>query len=119
VEKRQVKVRLASIDAPELGQPYGRASREALLALCAGKAADVADQGNDRYGRTIGRVTCDKHDTSAAQVRAGMAWVFNRYVRPADPLYELQDEAKSERRGLWSDAYPIAPWEWRNRDVRP
>ena len=53
-------------------------------------------------------------DVSAAMVEAGAAWVFDRYAK--DPtLYELQQDARQSRRGLWalppSDQTP--PWEWR------
>jgi endonuclease YncB( thermonuclease family) len=41
-----------------------------------------------------------------------MAWVFDRYVSDR-ALYQVQDVARGERRGLWGDAEPIAPWEWR------
>jgi len=46
-------VRLAAIDAPEVGQEYGRASREALAAMVFGKTVAVADQGRDQYGRWV------------------------------------------------------------------
>jgi endonuclease YncB( thermonuclease family) len=28
-------------------------------------------------------------------------------------LYPLQEAARSDRLGLWADAEPIAPWNWR------
>ena len=46
-------MRLAAIDAPEVGQEYGRASREALAAMVFGKTVAVADQGRDQYGRWV------------------------------------------------------------------
>jgi len=48
----QLKVRLADIDAPELGQPFGRRSKESLSSLCFDKPAVLDTQGTDRYGRT-------------------------------------------------------------------
>jgi len=75
----------------------------------------VQDNGQDRYGRIIGRVTCAGIDANSTQVRLGMAWVFDRYARPDSPLYGLQDEARIERAGLWADPQPVAPWEWRRR----
>jgi endonuclease YncB( thermonuclease family) len=41
-----------------------------------------------------------------------MAWVFDRYVVDRT-LYPLQDVARSDRLGLWADAAPVPPWEWR------
>ena len=43
---------------------------------------------------------------------SGMAWVFDRYVSDRG-LYAVQDEARAAQRGLWGDADPVAPWEWR------
>jgi endonuclease YncB( thermonuclease family) len=34
------------------------------------------------------------------------------------PLLALQSEAKSEGRGLWSDAAPVPPWEWSDEPTR-
>ncbi len=108
----QVKVRLVEIDAPEKAQAFGNRSKESLSELCFGKTATLADKGKDRYGRTIGRVSCAGVDANAEQVRHGMAWVYDRYVMDRG-LYSIQDEARSARRGLWADSRPIRPWDWR------
>ncbi len=42
-----------------------------------------------------------------------MARVFDRYVPKDSPLYDLQSDAWASRRGLWVDARPVPPWEWR------
>jgi micrococcal nuclease len=53
-DKQQIKIRLAEIDAPESGQPYGNKSKQALSGLIFGKDVRVAVQTTDRYGRTVG-----------------------------------------------------------------
>ena len=111
-DHQQVKVRLADIDAPEKLQAFGNRSKQSLGALCHGKRAVVTAQANDRYGRTVGRVSCAGVDASEAQVRLGMAWVYEQYVKDRS-LYKLQDDARAQGRGLWVDADPLAPWEWR------
>lgn len=113
VDRRQVKVRLGSIDAPELGQPFGRRSREELAGICAGRLARVREVDRDRYGRTVGEVSCAGVDAIAHQVRAGMAWVFVRYAPAASPLYALERDAREAQRGLWEEHTPLPPWEWR------
>lgn len=109
-----VKVRLAEIDAPEKAQPFGQRSRQALAALCFKRPARVSVQTIDRYGRSVARVQCDGVDANAEQVRAGMAWVFDRYAKDRS-LYALQDDARAAGRGVWSEAAPVAPWLWRAR----
>ena len=108
----RLKVRLAEIDAPEKEQPFGQRSKQSLSGLCFGREAVIENRGHDRYGRTIGRVSCDGIDANAEQVRRGLAWVYDRYATDPD-LYPLQDAARAERRGLWADRAPTPPWEWR------
>jgi endonuclease YncB( thermonuclease family) len=115
VDRRQVRVRLTDIDAPERKQAFGTRSRQSLAELCAGKDARIADQGKDRYGRTLGRVNCAGVDANAEQVRRGMAWVFERYAPENSLLYAVHAEARAAKRGLWADANPVPPWEWRRR----
>jgi endonuclease YncB( thermonuclease family) len=115
-----VSIRLAEIDAPERGQAFGRRSRQNLAALCQGQHAVLRPQTRDRYGRTVARAECDGTDASMAQVRAGMAWVFDRYVIDGS-LYAVQAEARNQRLGLWVDGEPTPPWVWRElrRNPRP
>lgn len=94
VDSRQIKVRLAEIDAPELGQPFGKRSREDLADLCADKPAQVDDRGKDRYGRTIG---CGRERRAGAH-RHGLG-VYDRYAAKDSPLYVLQAWARGQRRG--------------------
>ena len=44
-DKRQHVIRLADIDAPEKAQRFGARSRQSLAELCAGKMAEVGEQG--------------------------------------------------------------------------
>lgn len=112
-DKVQHKVRLAEIDAPEKAQAFGNRSKQALSALVYGKAVLVVEQGQDRYKRTIGRVYQGDVDVSAEQVKQGMAWVYRKYSKDVS-LLPLEDEAKAAKRGLWADAKPVPPWEWRH-----
>ena len=113
VDREPVKVRLAEIDSPERKQPYYTRSRQSLAAICHRKPAQVTWKTRDRYKRIIGQVQCAGIDANAHQVSSGMAWVFDRYSTPDSPLYKLQDQAREAKRGLWADASPVPPWEWR------
>ncbi|WP_454436108.1 thermonuclease family protein [Thauera mechernichensis] len=109
---RQIKVRLAEIDAPKMRQAFGARSRQSLAEVCYKKRAVVRGFDVDRYQRVVGRVKCDGKDANAAQVRRGMAWVYDQYAKDKT-LYRLQDEARSAGRGLWADQHHVAPWDWR------
>jgi endonuclease YncB( thermonuclease family) len=107
-----IKVRLAEIDAPEKGQPFGNQSKQHLADLCFKKQATLNVQTKDRYGRTVAHVICERIDANVEQIRAGMAWVYDKYVIDRG-LCAVQDEARGSARGLWADAAPVAPWAWR------
>jgi endonuclease YncB( thermonuclease family) len=112
VGREQVRVRLMEIDAPEKRQAFGHGSQQSLASLCFGKDATIDARGRDRYGRTLARATCAGVDVNAEQVRRGMAWVYDKYVTDRS-LYRIQEEARAARRGLWEDAAPVAPWDYR------
>jgi endonuclease YncB( thermonuclease family) len=95
----EIKIRLVEIDAPEKAQAYGAASTQSLTDLCLNKVATLEEQGKDRYGRTLAKVTCDGIDANAEQVRQGMAWVYRKYAPKDSPLYAVEGEAKAARRG--------------------
>lgn len=109
----QVKVRLAWIDAPETGQPYGQQAKQALSALVFGREVLVTSSGHDRYGRTLGSVIVAGVDVQAEQVRRGWAWVYRQYSNDSH-LLVLEGEARAARRGLWADLNPVPPWAWRH-----
>ncbi len=111
-DQPQIAVRLAEIDAPEKAQPFGQRSKELLSELCFRKQVEIRPSSRDRYGRTIARVICAHIDANAAMVRAGMAWAYTRYL--TDPqIQAMEVVARRGRLGLWADAHPVPPWEWR------
>ncbi len=112
--KRQVRVRLWGIDAPERGQPWSSRSREVLAARAMHRKATVATRGHDGYGRTLARVVVDGVDLGEAQLADGLAWVYRRYASDAS-MIALEDGARAARRGLWSQRDPEPPWRYRER----
>lgn len=112
-EKRQVKIRLDGVDAPETRQPYGAKAKQFTSAFAFGKEARARVKELDRYGRTVADITVADQSLNKALVREGLAWWYRKYA-PADlSLKQLEFEARQAKRNLWSDKAPIAPWEWR------
>lgn len=109
----EVRIRLVAIDAPEKRQDFGNRSRQHLSDLCFQADAKITIYYLDRYGRSVANVECNGKDAGAEQVRAGMAWVWDRYAKDHQYLYPLQEDAKMNRRGLWSMPNPQPPWEFR------
>lgn len=116
-DRKPVILRLANVDAPEKSQPYGQRSRQSLSDLCWGKDVVYATQDIDRYGRTVAVVTCGGVEANREQVERGMAWVYPRYNKDRS-LPAVQEAAQSRHAGLWRDADPVPPWEFRKRRRR-
>jgi endonuclease YncB( thermonuclease family) len=115
---RQTRVRLQGIDAPESRQAFGQDSKRNLSDLVFNKQVVVEYEKTDQYGRTLGKVLIGGRDVNLEQVKAGLAWHYKHYQgdqSPADRrLYaDAETEARSARRGLWADAAPIPPWDFR------
>lgn len=115
---RQVKVRIAGIDAPEKEQAFGQAAKKSMSDCAFGKVASVAWKKLDRYGRAIGKLTVDSIDCGLRQIELGLAWHYKAYEReqvPADRLAyaEAENTARLASTGLWSEARPTPPWEFR------
>jgi endonuclease YncB( thermonuclease family) len=117
-QQKQHKVRLAGIDAPEKKQAFGTRSKVSLSALVYGRFVTVESSKSDRYGRQVGKVLVNGNDANLEQLKKGMAWHYKAYEReqpPADrEVYSSAEElAKAGRVGLWRDAEPQPPWEFR------
>ena len=114
VGRESVKVRLAEIDAPERGQPWGKRAKQALLDKVGARDVEVSWRFTDRYGRRVGHVRCGGHDVNRELVREGHAWVYRHWLRDQTLLGEEQ-HARDERVGLWSlpENERVPPWEWR------
>lgn len=126
--RKQHKIRLAGIDAPEkalsekapdTAQPFGEKSKQNLAKLVFNKNVTVDWSKLDRYGRTVGKVMVNGLDANLAQVKAGMAWWYEKYRKEQSPsdqkAYALSEQqARLQRVGLWSDKNPTPPWEFRH-----
>lgn len=114
-DQRPVVVRFAHVDAPEKKQAYGNVAKKYLSDLIFGKTVQVVIAGkNDRYGRRIGEIYLKNQNINKDMVRAGLAWHYVQYSK--DPVYAaLQAEAQKKRVGLWQEARPQAPWEYRRQ----
>ena len=117
-DKEQVRIRLYGIDTPERGQAFGKKAKQFTSKMVFGKVVEVHRMDTDRYGRTVALVSADKQLLNKELVKAGLAWVYDRYC--SEPICEswrnFQLRAKIDKRGLWADPDPIPPWEFRRKN---
>lgn len=108
----QHTIRLAGIDAPEEGQPFGSKSREALADKVFGPTVRVEVIDVDRYHREVGRIFLGDRFVNSEMVRDGFALRYVTYDKPGE-FTAAEADAHEHRRGLWVDPSPTPPWEWR------
>ncbi len=112
VNLREVRVRLAEIDAPEKKQPFGTVAKASLASMTFGRSATLDVQDTDRYGRKVARVYVGEQDVNLEQVSRGMAWAYRKYARD-ERIMEAEGDAREAGRGLWMAPDVVPPWEWR------
>lgn len=110
--KETIRIRLDGIDAPETRQAWGTRSRDALRQLVYQQRVEVITGKKDRYGRVLGTIIKDGLNVNLEMVRMGMAWVYRQYSQDLDFLV-AEAEAREQKRGLWQDKQPVAPWDYR------
>ncbi len=110
---KEWKIRLAGIDTPEIGQPYGNQAKKFTSMMVFAQTVTINTKGMDRYGRTIAEVRLkDGQNLEHELLRNGLAWRYKRYSKNKT-LDALEKEARAAKLGLWSDRKPVPPWEWR------
>ena len=108
-----IRVRLAHIDCPEKGQPYGTKAKQFTSDFCYGQIVRVEQTDKpDRYGRLIAEVFYGVQCLNKELVKAGLAWHFTKYSSDAN-YARLERDARSRKAGIWSDPIVEAPWDWR------
>ena len=109
--KQLRKVRLHAIDAPEKQQSFGRQAKKHLSDLVYKQTVTLNITDTDRYGRTVADIQLGSLNVNQQMVKDGYAWAYQRY---GGSRY-LQDEkaARQAKLGLWRDAQPIEPNQWR------
>lgn len=119
-QKNTYKIRLQGIDAPEKKQAFGEKSKQSLHDLVHGKQVRIEYEKEDKYGRTVGKVTLGDLDVCLQQLVLGMAWHYKKYQNEQSAsdrtVYsDTELKSKSLKLGLWSDETPVPPWEFRKK----
>jgi endonuclease YncB( thermonuclease family) len=116
----QQEIRLEGIDAPEHGQAFASESAGHLSALVSGKSVKLDCTGEESYNRLVCKVLLPTgEDADLDQIKAGMAWHYKQYQRlqtatDRSTYRAAEDEARRARIGLWADAHPIQPQDFRH-----
>lgn len=112
------KVRLWGIDAPEKGQPYADEARARLKELCEGKTLRLLQKDTDSHNRTVAVVYADSCNINMQMVIEGMAWHYAYFAPDERNLEAAQRAAQLSRKGLWKDANPVNPYDFRKANKK-
>ena len=126
----KLKVRLYGIDAPEtekankktgrvskLGQAYGSEAREALSHKVYRQRVKLDVMDVDRYKRLVSMVRLGTRNINREMVAEGWAWAYRDYLSSAyaSEFIGHEQQARSNRAGLWRQTNPVPPWEFRGK----
>jgi endonuclease YncB( thermonuclease family) len=111
-----MEFRLQGVDAPEPDQPYGTESSAMLRQLTRGPGEQLVlvFDDVDTYGRIVVQAWIGNLNINDEMVRRGAAWSDSVYARD-DRLYQLEQEVRQRKEGLWAlpAADRVEPWVWR------
>ncbi len=100
---KPVSIRMVGIDAPEICQTGGAASRDALKRKVLGKRVAVHGRVRDQYGRLLARIALNGEDQGRWMVSQGQAWSY-RSGRSAGLYAAEQRRAKVAGRGVFAES---------------
>jgi micrococcal nuclease len=108
------KLRLEGIDAPEICQSGGEASRDVLARRLLNQVVEVRVRAQDDYGRGVARLNHQGDDVAAWMVSAGQAWSY-RWRRSLGPFAAEETQARARGLGVFREASAELPRDFRRR----
>lgn len=113
---RSVRVRLKSIAPPAAGQPFCGVARDHLKALVLDKAVMV-EYTHLADGYLEAKIFLNGIDIGSQMLRDGAVWydharAYELNESDRDLYAKCEQAARSEKRGLWQQDSPVAPWEF-------
>ena len=127
-------IRLSDIDTPEVshkgrrdpnnpavvlpdrpGQRHGKAATDSLLQIApVGSPASAECYEVDRFGRLVCHLFVGGINANLEQLKRGWAMTPERAEWIRDPeSVSAQAGARAARNGIWQDASPMSPADWR------
>jgi micrococcal nuclease len=107
-------LRLKGIDAPERAQAFSKKSRSALVKKIGKVQFKVLVHESDKYDRFLATLYVGGRNINKEMVMEGWAWAY-RYKGITELYEEEMKKAQREKLGLWKDANPMAPWDFRRK----
>jgi micrococcal nuclease len=118
-ENKVIKVRLPSVDAPELAQePLGQQAKQALDSLMTEGPLEVYCPGQKSYERLVCAARVNDEDVGTSLLSLGLACLDERYkkqdISRAEHV-EALEMAKTEKIGMWGAQNPVCGYDFRRK----
>lgn len=115
--KSTLEIRLYGVDSPEYNQPFSGKAKALIRQSVSGKKILVRPVYCDSYQRLVAIVEYDDQTLNGELVGAGLAWVYPHYCHKkiCRSWHQREASARVQKKGLWSVARPVPPWQWRER----
>jgi len=107
-------IRLYGIDCPEKKQPYGLKAKDFTMDLVSREKIQVIPIGHRRYLNY--KVYIGDQCLNEELLSAGYAWYCHDSAE--EKWAEIEKNARSSKRGLWSKKNPMPPWEFKGNNQR-
>ena len=114
--KQEQKIRFYGVDTPERDQPFGSEATRFVQDILKQPGLKLQiDRKGQSYDRVVGIIHIDGYTLNGALVKAGLAWVSDKYCHDdvCSEWREFEREAREDKIGLWVDDHPVEPWVWR------
>ena len=95
-------IRLASLNAPEMGYCYGQQAKEALKKLIDGKRVVLRQPQTDRYGRIMALVYVDRVFVNGYMIKNGFAASTRQAGFESDTVTAANEYAREHKIGIFS-----------------
>ena len=110
---RSETIYLKDIDCPELKQPYGKQAKQVIAAYVGNRDVVVRALKRDRHGLVTAEIFLqDGRNVGHELVKEGLAWSRPETAQ-GQSFVDVEQLARAERKGLWSDTNPVPPWKWK------
>lgn len=115
------KIRFFGIECPEEGQRFHREATVLSTYFLLEKNVEVLQVCNGPDGAVQAYVRAEgvQDFINEKLIGHGMAWVIPSAcpTRLQREWTRLQELARTNRIGLWADAKPVPPWEWKKKQA--
>ncbi|UII27893.1 thermonuclease family protein [Fulvivirga maritima] len=113
-DNETITVLLSEVDCPEAGQQFSEEAKEFTTKLALKKKVTVQLKGKDRWGNKLAVVVLKNGvNLNSELVSKGLAWTY----KAEEGLAALEQGARDQKVGLWSESEAEAPWVYRRKQT--